>query len=66
MCWRYGIELKRVFVTPLIKKLILDCEILKNYRSVSNLPIASQLIERIVCVQLVYHFKENDLYRLSI
>ena len=46
-------ELKRAFVIPLIKKLILDCEIFKNYRPVSNLSFVSKLIERIVCVQLI-------------
>ena len=57
-------ELERAFVTPLIKKLILDCEIFKNYRPVSNLSFVSKLIERIVCVQLVDHLKENDLYEI--
>ena len=57
-------ELKRAFVTPLIKKLILDCEIFKNYRPVSNLSFVSKLIERIVCVQLVDHLKENDFYEI--
>ena len=57
-------ELKRAFVTPLIKKLILDCEIFKNYRPVSNLSFVSKLIDRIVCVQLVDNLKENDLYEI--
>ena len=42
-------ELKKAFVTPLIKKALLDCEILKNYRPVSNLSFVSKLLERIVC-----------------
>ena len=57
-------ELKKAFVTPLIKKAILDCEILKNFRPVSNLSYLSKLIERIVCVQLVDHLKQNNLYEL--
>ena len=57
-------ELKKAFVTPLIKKATLDCEILKNYRPVSNLSFLSKLIERIVCVQLVDHLKRNDLYEI--
>ena len=57
-------ELKKAFVTPLIKKAILDCEILKNYRPVSNLSFLSKLIERIVCVQLIDHLKNNDLYEV--
>ena len=54
----------KAFVTLLIKKLILDCQIFKNYRPVSNLSFVSKLIERIVCVQLVDHLKENDLYEI--
>ena len=57
-------ELKKAFVTPLIKKAILDCEILKNYRPVSNLSFLSKLIERIVCVQLIDHLKHNNLYEV--
>ena len=57
-------ELKKAFVTPLIKKAILDCEILKNYRPVSNLSFLSKLIERIVCVQLIDHLKNNNLYEV--
>ena len=63
-CADFTPELKRAFATPLIKKLILDCEIFKNYRPVSNLSFVSKLIERIVCVQLVDHLKENDLYEI--
>ena len=63
-CADFTPELKRAFVTPTIKKLILDCEIFKNYRPVSNMSFVSKLIERIVCVQLVDHLKENDLYEI--
>ena len=63
-CADFTPELKRAFVTPLIKKLIFDCEIFKNYRPVSNLSFISKLIERIICVQLVDHLKENDLYEI--
>ena len=35
-CADFTPELKRAFVTPLIKKFILDCETFKNYRPVSN------------------------------
>ena len=63
-CADCTLELKRAFVTPLLKKLILACEIFKNYRPVSNLSFVSKLIERIVCVQLVDHLKENDMYEI--
>ena len=55
-------ELKRAFLTPLIKKIILDAEILKNYRPVSNRSFLSKLIERIVCVQLVNHLDKKMVY----
>ena len=63
-CADFSPELKRAFVTPLLKKAILDSEILKNYRPVSNLSFLSKLIERIVCVQLVDHLKQNNLYEV--
>ena len=64
LCADFTAELKRAFVTPRIKKLILDYEIFKNYRPVSNLSFVSKLIERIVCVQLVDQLNGNDLYEI--
>ena len=61
-CADFSPSLKLAFVTPLIKKLILDSEILKNYRPVSNLSFISKLIEKIVSHQLITHLKENGLY----
>ena len=63
-CAEFPNELKRAFLTPLIKKIILDAEIFKNYRLVSNLSLFSKLIERIVCVQLVNHLDKNGLYEV--
>ena len=63
-CADFSDTLKVAFVTPLIKKITLDCEILKNYRPVSNLSFLSKLIERIVCTQLVSHLKANGLYEI--
>ena len=57
-------KLKRAFILPLLKKVILDCEILKNFRPVSNLSLLSKLVERIVCVQLVDHLKAHNLYEV--
>ena len=57
-------ELKRDFVTPFMNKLILDWKIFKNYRPVSNFSFISKLTERTVCVQVVNHLKENDLYEI--
>ena len=47
-----------------MNKLILDWNIFKNYRSVSNFSFISKLTERTVCVQVVNHLKENDLYEI--
>ena len=57
-------ELKRAFVLPLLKKAILDCEISKNFRPVSNVSFLSKLVERIVCVKLVDHLKAHHLYEV--
>ena len=63
-CAEFPTELKKAFLTPLIEKIILDCEIFKNYRPVSNLSFISKLVERVVCVQLVEHLKTNNLYEI--
>ena len=63
-CAEFSDTLKVAFVSPLIKKLTLDCEILKNYRPVSNLSFLSKLIERVVCTQLISHLKSNGLYEV--
>ena len=63
-CAEFSDSLKIAFVTPLIKKLTLDCEILKNYRPVSNLSFLSKLIERIVSTQFIDHLKSNGLYEV--
>ena len=63
-CAEFPKELNRALLTPLIKKIILDAEILKNYRPVSNLSFLSKSIERIVCVQLVNHLDKNGLYEV--
>ena len=63
-CAEFPTELKKAFLTPLIKKIILNCEIFKNYRPVSNLYFISKLVERVVCIQLVEHLKTNNLYEI--
>ena len=63
-CAEFPTELKKAFLTPLIEKIILDCEMFKNYRPVSNLSFISKLVKRVVCVQLVEHLKANNLYEI--
>ena len=46
-------DLKEAVLTPLIKKICLDPEILNNFRSISNLTYVSKLIEKIVARRLI-------------
>ena len=55
-------DLKKAYVTPLIKKALLDPEVLKNYRPVSNLAYISKLIERVVANRLNEHLLKNGLH----
>jgi len=52
---------KSAIVRPLLKKPSLDCEVLKNYRPVSNLSYLSKTIERVISSQLVEYMKDNHL-----
>ena len=45
-------SMKAALVKPLIKKHIMDCNILNNYRPVSNLKFLSKLIEKAVAFHL--------------
>ena len=56
------IEESLCFTNP--KKAIFDCEILKNFRPVSNLSLLPKLVERIVCEQLVGRLKAHHLYEV--
>lgn len=55
-------QFKHALITPLIKKPNADCEILKNYRPISNLPFIGKVMERIVSTQLNNHLLVNDLF----
>ena len=52
---------KSSIVVPLIKKNGLDCEVLKNYRPVSNLSFLSKIIEKIISVRILQHITDNDI-----
>ena len=41
-------QFKRAVVRPLLKKSGLDCNVLNNFRPVSNLPFVSKVLEKIV------------------
>ena len=54
-------DLKNAILRPLIKKALLDSNVLKNFRPVSNLTFISKVIEKVVAVQLKQHFHTNCL-----
>ena len=52
---------KTSFITPLLKGADLDPTDAKSYRPISNLPVISKLLERLVCKQLLMYLKESNL-----
>ena len=50
---------KGAIVRPLLKKPVLDKDILKNYRPVSNLPFISKVLEKVVEGRLENHLASN-------
>lgn len=52
---------KHAVVTPLLKKVGLDADELKNYRPVSNLTFLSKLVERVVASRLVGYLNMHGL-----
>jgi DNA-directed RNA polymerase subunit F len=54
-------SLKEALVHPLIKKPSLDKDVLKNYRPVSNLPLISKIIEKVVALRLTEHLDTQNL-----
>jgi hypothetical protein len=61
---RHGVvptALKAACITPLLKKPGLDSADVKSYRPISNLPVLSKLLERLVARQLIDHLNFNKL-----
>ena len=54
-------SMKAALLKPLIKKPNLDCNILSNYRPVSNLSFLCKIIERAVASQLSKYLLVNNL-----
>ena len=54
-------DFKGALVTPLLKKQTLDCNILNNYRPVSNLKFISKVLEKVVAARLNKYLEENNL-----
>jgi hypothetical protein len=53
---------KHAIVKPLIKKVSLDPENLKNFRPISNLSFLSKVLEKIVAQQLADYMTEHNLH----
>ena len=54
-------ELKQAVIRPLLKKLSLDYQEFKNFRTISNLTFLSKVIEKVVALQLVDYIDNNGL-----
>ena len=57
----FPVAFKSAVVKPLFKKPTLDCNILKNFHPVSNLPYLSKLIEKVIAIRLVEHMTQNTI-----
>ena len=59
--------LKSAVLSPLLKELddIMDCDVYKNYRPVSNLQFVGKLIERVVKTRFDGHMDTNDLHCIN-
>ena len=54
-------SLREAHVRPLIKKPSLDQDVLKNYRPVSNIPLLSKVIEKVVVRRLGEYLDSQDI-----
>ena len=57
-------ELKLALITPLLKKILLDPEVLKSFHPVSNLTYLSKIIERVVVMRLNQHLIQNGIHEV--
>ena len=53
---------KHAEITPLLKKTNLDCNKLSNYRPISQLPLLSKIIEKIVSRQIIEYLLFHNLF----
>ena len=54
-------SLKEGVITPILKKPTLNCNVMKNYRPVSNTAFISKIIEKAALKQVTQHIMNNDL-----
>ena len=57
-------SMRHAIVSPLLKKLLLDAQVWKNYRPVSNLTFLSKVLERVVAKRFRSHLTVRDLYEI--
>ena len=55
---------KHAIITHILKKPLLDPNIIANYRPISQLPCIRKILERIVVIQLNRFIAENKLYNI--
>jgi hypothetical protein len=53
--------LKSAYITPILKNADLDPADPKSYQLISNLPVVSKMLKRIVSKQLVRYLKDHGL-----
>ena len=57
----FPLSMKAALVKPLTKRHNFDCNVLNNYRPVSNLSYLSKIIERAVAVRLNKYLLDSNL-----
>ena len=57
-------QFKQALVTPLLKKPGLESNDMKNFRSVSNLPFISKILEKVVLTKLRNNLSSNNLVEI--
>ena len=58
----FATSFKHAIITPILKKPLLDPNIISNIPPISQLPFLSKILERIVTIQLNRFIAENKLY----
>ena len=59
--WLFPIKPYICIVLPLLKKTILDNEVVKTFRPVSNLSFLSKVFEKVIATRLLDHMEDYDL-----
>ena len=54
--------LTHAIITPIFKNVSLDNSILSNYRPLSQLPLLSKILEKVIYKQLISYLEYNDLF----